>query len=203
MNRSLLRNILVLGVLALLALPASAAADWRQVIEDCSNEGRLSRDYSNAELRKAREKLPTELAEYSSCREIIGAAVTGGSDRGGGRESPGQGVGGAGAADPGEAAARSKDASDLQAITSSRGEAQEPPSVKVGDETVEPGANGLFDLASASNEMPVPLLIALVGVGLLGLGGACIALRKHMPALARIPLLNKIPAPRVPFTKRS
>ena len=109
-------------------------------------------------------------------------------------------MGGAGAADPGEAAARATDQADLDAITGAAANG-EPPSVNVGGEEVQPGTNGLFDLASASNEVPTPLLIALIALGLLALAGG-FALRGRVPALGRVPLLNKIPTPRVPFGKR-
>ena len=121
----------------------------------------------------------------ATARQIIGAAITGGSDKGQGRGSPGQGVGGAGAADPGEAAARAKDAEDLEAITSGAGSGSgsRAPEVQVGEESVEPGTNGLFDLSSASNQLPTPLLIALIALGLLALAGGFVALRGRVPAL--------------------
>jgi hypothetical protein len=197
--------MLVLAAVAVLLAPAGAFADPKQVIKDCGHDGTLNRKYSNSDLRKARDNLPTDLAEYSDCRDVIAAAITGGSDKGGGRGSPGQGVGGAGAADPGEQGARAADAAELQALTSQAADGSkdpEPPRVQVGDEPVEPGSNGLFDLASASNELPVPLLIALICVGLLALAGGWMALRERVPALGRIPVLNKIPTPRVPFSKR-
>ncbi len=195
MVKRVARHLPVLAALVALAAPATAAASPSQVIRDCSDDGALNGKYTNRELRKAKSQLPTDLAEYSDCREIIAAAITSGSDRGGGRGSPGAGVGGAGAADPGEAAARGADAADLDAITGAakNGEA---PSVKIGGEEVTPGTNGLFDLASASNEVPTPLLLALIGLGLLALAGGFVALR------GRVPLLNKIPTPRVPFGKR-
>jgi hypothetical protein len=196
----------VLAALVVLVAPAAASANPRQVIADCGDDGTLNRKYSNSDLRKARDNLPTDLAEYSDCREVIASAITGGSDKGGGRGSPGQGVGGAGAADPGEQGARAQDAADLQAITAGGGgagsESGEAPRVQVGGEPVEPGSNGLFDLASASNELPTPLLIALICLGLLALAGGFVALRERVPALERVPVLNKIPTPRVPFTKR-
>jgi hypothetical protein len=185
----------VFAALVALAAPAAAAASPSQVIRDCSDDGTLNGKYTNRELIKAKKNLPTDIDEYSDCRDIIAAAITSGSDRGGGRGSPGQGVGGAGAADPGEAGARGDDAAELDAITGAarNGEA---PSVNVGGEEVTPGTNGLFDLASASNEVPTPLLLALIGLGLLALAGGFVALR------GRVPLLNKIPTPRVPFGKR-
>ena len=198
-------HLLLRAAVAVLVAPAAAHATPRQVIRDCGNDGTLNRKYSNSDLRKARDNLPTDLAEYSDCRDVISAAITGGSDKGGGRGSPGQGVGGAGVADPGEQGARATDAAELQALTSeaaSGSKDAEPPRVEVGDEPVEPGSNGLFDLASASNELPVPLLIALICVGLLALAGGAVVLRERVPALGRIPVLNKIPTPRVPFTKR-
>jgi hypothetical protein len=196
------RHLLLLATLAVLAVPAAASASPAQVLADCNDDGALSRQYSNSDLRKALDDMPTDLAEYSDCREIIGAAITGGSDKGQGRGSPGKGVGGAGAADPGEQEAKAQDAADLEALTAgAAGSDGKPPKVQVGGESVEPGANGLFDLSSASNQLPTPLLIALIAVGLLALAGGYVALRGRVPALSRIPLLNKIPTPRVPFSR--
>jgi len=196
------RQLLLLAALVALAAPVATQANPGQVLADCNDDGALSRQYSNSDLRKALDNLPTDLAEYSDCKEIIGAAITGGSDKGEGRGSPGQGVGGAGAADPGEAAARAKDSEDLAAITSGASGSGTKPAVQVGDESVEPGTNGLFDLSSASNQLPTPLLLALIALGLLALAGGFVALRGHVPALSRVPVLNKIPTPRVPFKKR-
>jgi hypothetical protein len=190
------RHLLTLAALAALALPAVATASADQVIRDCARDGDLDRSYSNAELRKAQDELPADLDEYSDCREVIAGAVKGGSDRGAGKGSPG-----VGRTDPaGETAARQQDQADLDAIAASGGE--NPPSVEVGGQTVEPGANGLFDLASASNGLPAPLLIALIALALLTLGAGLMALRERVPALGRIPLLSKIPAPRVPLPWR-
>ena len=69
-------------------------------------------------------------------------------------------------------------------------------------EEVEPGSNGLFDLASASNDVPVPLLVALIAIGLLVILGGLVVLRERVPALARIPLLSKIPRVSFPRFRR-
>jgi hypothetical protein len=187
-----LRNLLLPAtLLVLLALPSSALASPEQVVRDCAQDGTLDRSYSNADLRKARDELPSDLDEYSDCREVIGAAIKGGSDRGGGRGSGGAG----GAGSPEEMAARTKDQAKLDANAASRGEAR--PKLEVGGRTVEPGPNGLFDLSSAENGMPTPLLVALIAIGVLALVGCLVALRERIPLLARIPLLSKIPTPRV------
>ncbi|MGH2714892.1 MAG: hypothetical protein ACRDM7_13585 [Thermoleophilaceae bacterium] len=183
------RRLLALTVLALVALPGSAMAN---PVKDCNTDGDLDKQYSNAELRRAIDSLPTDLDEYSNCREILSGAISGGSDKGGNRPT----AGADGSPLPAkEQAARTKDNEELAAITGDPD--RNRPSVEVGGEKVEPGSNGLFDLASASNDLPVPLLVALVALALVALIGGLVALRERIPALARIPLLSKIPTPRV------
>lgn len=197
----------------LLAFPwGEAAASPFQVIRDCNEDGTLDGHYSSRELRGALENLPTDIDEYSDCRELIGAAITSGSTGGnhdnGGGNGPGGGNGsggnsarsGAGALDPNspqEQAARAQDQADLNALTSPGGVQEKPPAVDVGGHTVKPGSNGLFDLASASNSVPLPLLLTLIVLGLLALGAAVVGLRDRIPAMSRIPLLSKLPTPRV------
>jgi hypothetical protein len=190
-----LRNLIVLGVLAALALPASASASADQVLRDCINDGTLDRTYSNEELRKAKDNLPADSDEYSDCSDVIASAIKGGSDRGRGAGSPG--VGGI---DPaGEAAARTQDQGELAALAAEGGE---PPTVDVGGASLEPDSSGFFNLAGAANEVPLPLLFALILLGLFALASGLAAMRERVPALARIPLLSKIPTPRVPFFQR-
>ncbi len=59
-----------------------------------------------------------------------------------------------------------------------------------------PGSDGLFDAASASNGMPLPLVLALVGLALLTLAGSFVALRSRIPLLARISLPSRVRFPR-------
>jgi hypothetical protein len=186
-------RLLVLAVLALLALPAGATAD---PVRDCARDGDLDKQYSNAELKRAIDRIPGDLDEYSNCREVMSGAITGGSDKGGNR--PTAGADGA-PLSPDEQTARGKDNEDLAAITGDPD--RNRPSVEVGGERVEPGPNGLFDLASASNDLPIPLLVALVALALVALIGGLVALRERIPALSRIPLLSKIPTPRVSFPR--
>lgn len=188
-----LRHLLLLAALAALALPAPALASADQAIRDCARDGRLDRNYSDAELRKARDNLPADLDEYSDCRDVFANAIKGGSDRGGGVGSPG--VGGI---DPAaETAARAGDQADLAAATQ-----QDSPRLDVGGTSLEPDSSGFFDLGGAANEVPLPLLLALLLLGLLALASGVGSLRERVPALARVPLLSKIPTLRVPFLGR-
>jgi hypothetical protein len=183
-------RLLVLAVLAMLALPAAATAN---PVADCADDGDLDQQYSNAELRNALDRIPGDLDEYSNCRETISGAIAGGSDKGGNR--PTAGASGR-PVSPKEQAARTKDTSELGAIAGDP--ESHPPSVEVGGERVEPGSNGLFDLASASNDLPTPLLVALIALAVVALIGGITALRGRIPALARIPLLSKIPRVSLP-----
>ena len=174
-------------------MPASAATP-NEVLRDCIRDGTLDGNYSNAELRKARDALPTDSDEYSDCADLIAAAIKSGSDRGGGTGSPG--VGGT---DPaGEAAARTDDQGDLAAIAG--GKDSSP--VEVGGTSLAPDSSGFFNLAGAANQVPLPLLIALLLLALFAMASGFAALRERVPALARIPLLSKIPTPRVPLFQR-
>ena len=187
------RNLVVLVALALVVVPAPAMGSANQVLRDCIRDGKLDGKYSNAELRKARDNLPSDSDEYSDCSEIIAAAIKGGSNRGSGAGSPG-----VGATDPaGEAAARTEDTGDLAAIANSK----DAPAVDVGGTSLAPDSSGFFNLSGAANQVPLPLMIALVLLALFAIASGAAALRERVPALARIPLLSKLPT-RVPFFQR-
>jgi hypothetical protein len=193
--KSPVRHLIVLGALAMLALPAPAFASPDQVITDCVRDGKLDRHYSNSELRRAKNNLPADLDEYSDCRDVIAAAIKGGSDKGLGAGSPG-----IGATNPAaEAAAQAEDQSDLAALASGKGP---KPSVDVGGTNLAPDSSGFFNLGGAANDVQLPLLLALILLSLFALASGLGALRERVPALAEVPLLSKIPTPRVPFLKR-
>lgn len=191
------RHLVLLGAFALLLAPASAQAN---PLRDCVFDDDLDKQYSKSELKEALDNLPTDSDEYGLCRDVIAAAMQGGSDKGKGRPNSG-GAGGVSSLPPEEQTQRKKDTEELSAITGDTGGDPSTPSVEVGGETVEPGSDGVFDLASASNDLPTPLLLALVALGLLAIAGGVIALRGRVPALGRIPLVSKIPTPRVRFPR--
>jgi hypothetical protein len=190
-------SILAAALIAL-AVPAAVQASGFDVIRDCADDSDLDRKYSNSELRQARDNLPSDLDEYSDCREVINSAITGGG--GGGGSDGGSGGGGAGGGSGGSGpkaeAARARDEAALDALTNGRGK----PALNVAGTQVEPGDNGLFDLASAANGLPLPLLLALIAVLLGAAAAGLVALSRRFPGLAeRIPLLSKISLPRVPI----
>jgi hypothetical protein len=198
-----LRNLLLLTVLGVLALPAVAQAD---PVSDCAGDGDLDKRYSNEQLRDALDNIPGDLDEYSNCREVFKSAISSGSDKRNDGSGDGSGSGGSASGGGGgsisadEQQARANDNAELEAITGDANDAK--PEVNVGGEQVEPGSDGLFDLASASNDVPAPLLVALIAIGLLVILGGLVALRKRVPALGRIPLVSKIPRVSLPRFRR-
>lgn len=193
------RNLFLLGALALLVVPSAAQA--ADPVLDCARDNDLDRTYTKSELKSALDDIPTDGDEYGLCREVISSAMHSGSDNGGGRPESG-GSSGDGVSSN-EQSNRAKDADELSALAGDGGSDPAPPTVGVGGETVTPGDDGTFDLASASNDLPVPVLIALIALGLLAVTGVLIALRSRIPALARLPVLSKIPTPRVPSPRSS
>jgi hypothetical protein len=99
-----MRRTIFLALLAtlLLVVPAARAADPTTVIKDCEDDSVLQGNYSLAELRKARSDLPSDIDEYSDCRDVLGRAIaaktstpSSGDDSGGSSSSSG-GAGGTG-----------------------------------------------------------------------------------------------------------
>jgi hypothetical protein len=192
--KHVVRHLFAITLRAMLALPASASASADQAVRDCVYDGKLDHHYSNAELRRARDHLPSDADEYSDCRDVIAAAIKGGSDRSGGKSSPGLG-----ATDPAaEAAAQATDQSDLAAIAGS----DKAPELDVGGQELKPDSSGFFKLGGAANQVPLPLLIALLLLCTMALVTGLGSVRERVPALARIPFLSKIPTLRVPFIGR-
>ena len=74
--------------------------------------------------------------------------------------------------------------------------------MNVGGTKLQPDSSGYFNVGGAANEVPLPLLLALILLSLFALASALGAVRDRVPALASVPLLSKIPTPRVPFLKR-
>jgi len=89
MRRAYLLMLLVL-------VPASTAhASGQQVIRDCTDDGRLEGHYSQKDLRSAQANLPSDVAEYTNCADVIRAAqlgTAGGSAGGGGAAGATSGV---------------------------------------------------------------------------------------------------------------
>src|SRR6266480_2793797 len=63
----------------LLASPDVALASPQAVIRDCAQDGKLDQHYSLSDLKNAEKKLPTDVDEYTNCRDVINQAEVQGS----------------------------------------------------------------------------------------------------------------------------
>lgn len=96
------RTTLLILVLAL-ACAGEAHASASDVLRDCTDDGRLQRTYTQQELRQALATMPSDVDEYTDCRDVIRAAQlagAGGSDGGAGSAGGGAGMGAGTPGDP-------------------------------------------------------------------------------------------------------
>ena len=191
---ALLRRLILLCTAFALLAPASALADGSSVIKDCTDDGRLSKRYQQSEYRDALANLPTDVDEYTDCRDVIrnaqlGAAggggtsggAAGGAGGGGATGSVGGGFSGTGGTGADGAPGPNNAEEALATATPQEREAVEAgrtagaKAVRIGDQVVEPGALG-FGSVGAVNGLPASLVIVLVLLALaLGAGGAQLA----------------------------
>src|SRR3954451_12905483 len=82
--RMQLRTLPVLIVVLLLGVPAAAQASGNDVIRDCAQDGQLNKHYSQSDLQNAYDNLPSDIDEYTDCRQVIRAAMGGGNGNTGG-----------------------------------------------------------------------------------------------------------------------
>ena len=185
-----LRQTLFLAVmLCALALPATAHADYRDAIADCAEDGVLDGSYTNEELKKARKNLPTDLAEYTDCPDVLAAAITGGPGKSGRAASP------QAAANPAlvtENGAQAATQEDLDAVrkkvaTSADGKAEK---IEIAGRDITPGEGGVFDRAGSTdaNVLPLPLLLSLIALAAMCALAALLVLRRQWPATRRAAL---------------
>lgn len=155
--------------LALLALPSLAHASAADVIRDCTLDSRLDGTYTQKELRSALANLPSDVDEYTNCRDVIRAAQLAGGSGGGSS-------GGGTASDPGAAgggtAAPDADERDLPGAFGGFDDVPEDPTAAatpqereaIAEAVVSPRAAEATQLASTP--MPAPVVAALAAGGL-------------------------------------
>jgi hypothetical protein len=185
-----IRNVLIfIAVAAAFGMAsASAFASPQAVIRDCAKDGTLNHHYSLSDLKNALKKLPTDVDEYTNCRDVINQAET----QGGGGGSGGSGLGGpGGTAGGGTGGGSGPSAADTRALDSAIHSNGSAPTLSLGGRKVVPGSGGLFKTASATGSLPVPVLLALIAVAALTAAGGFVAVRRRFPeavgAALRVP----------------
>ncbi|MFL5844138.1 MAG: hypothetical protein ACJ762_05530 [Solirubrobacteraceae bacterium] len=158
----MLRRLTTAAVVALsLLVPASSAlASGDDVLIDCNDHGRLTKDYSQKEYRDALSRIPADLKQYTDCENIIRRAQLG--QRGTSEANAGTPFAGA---TPEEQAAAEKDIAEAAKV------GRTPQ--RIGGAVITPGALAYTKVSAATTELPTPLLV-LVALILLGTVGFAI-----------------------------
>ena len=183
MRRSSLAALVALATLA--PAPAIAAADTKALIRDCE-DGRIDGSYSQKEFSDAVRSIPTDLEQYTDCRDVLRRAQLGAAGGGGasGGDAGAPGAGGAagggapGASGPSPTSAQlleSASPAERAAITEAIGEGGAAP-VRIGGRSVSPESTGLSP-AGAANVVPTPLIVALALLAVALLAGGTQTIR--------------------------
>jgi len=183
-------------LLAAAVIPAQAVAQGSdEVIRDCAEDGDLDGDYSQEELDDAYENMPSDIDEYTNCREVIQGAREqrdgGGGDNNGGSPSGGTTGGGSG----GGATAPGGQGTDADEINSraENGRNDDAPTASVAGEELD-SSGGTYSANADSDGMPAALIVALILVALGVLAGAAYLLRDHLPPS----IASRLPGPLKP-----
>jgi hypothetical protein len=180
-----LRTSLVLIAVLLLGLPAAARASGSDVIRDCADDGKLDKQYTQKELRDADKNLPSDIDEYTDCRQAIRSAMHGGSGNPGG-----PGPAGAIITPSGAVAASQQDIDALTAVQDNSVKGKRHP-IAIAGEKITPGTAGLSGpLAglAGSNGMPASLVTAIAALLVLAAVTAYLAAREKFPVVRRVAL---------------
>jgi len=161
----MLRLVLAGLLLALAIAPAAEAASTTQILRDCADDGVLQGHYTPAELRKARNNIPTDTDQYTDCRDVLAraaanAAAGDGNSGGAGGGGFGGGSGGGGGTPQGPLTPTTPD--DQNTLNQALREGGK--GVDVGGTSIVPGAVG-FNADAARNSMPTTLIVLLALLG--------------------------------------
>jgi hypothetical protein len=206
------------AVLALLVVPAFAQASGTDVIRDCNYDGHIDGNYTQAEYEQAEQQLQGDNDQYSDCREVIaqaraGAASSGskknGSGGGGGSSTSGGGGGGSASSSgsggsgsgSGDSSGGGRGATDTRAgspvtglgdpkLATASGAYAPTADDKAAYEQALSAARHVPTAATpdTTNSIPLPVLIAIVCVGLVIAATSFLVARKRLPVVGRAAL---------------
>jgi hypothetical protein len=188
-GRMLLRLALASCVAAVLLTTASPAlAGTREkILQECQ-DGRLSGDYTAKEIRDARNNIPTDIDQYSDCRDVLARALAGKAGGGGGAgggAGGGGGLGGSGGSGPLLTPSSEADNSAIREAQTSGGKP-----VEVGGSPVAPGVAG-FATGAPRTGLPAGVIAVLVLLGLGALASAAPLARRRIGSVSGLATLGK------------
>jgi hypothetical protein len=197
-----MRRTIFLALLAALLIAPVARADETAIYKDCQDDSRLEGHYSVSQLRQAKADLPSDVDEYSDCRDVLSRAIAdktsasssgsqgGGGGAGGGSTGSG-GSGGSGASSgSGSHAGSSPPADsagaaplvpstpqDSAALTQAAAQGASPVNLDGGK--IVPGGASRLAADVGRNSLPLPLVLVLIGLAAGVVGGAARRIRNR------------------------
>ena len=192
-------RLVIVSVVAvgLLAAPPALADTREQIYRQCQN-GALTRHFTAKQIRDARNNIPTDVDQYSDCRDVLARALAAKAAGQGGGGSGGGSAGGGGGGGPssGGGGGVSLDAltpDDHRAIESAAARGGAP--VGVGGSEIAPSAAGLAARA-ARHRVPAPVLAVLALLALAAAVAAAPAVGSRLGGLTGIATLGRRVLPR-------
>jgi len=174
----MVRLLTLSGLILLLAAPAASAGPREKILRECQ-EGRITGDYTPKQLRDARKNIPTDIDEYSDCRDVLARAAlagrSGSGGGGGGTAAPGGVLPGGGGGSRAFASGP-EETKDLEKAL-----IDAPAGATVDGDKLVPGASGLAADA-ARHGIPTSLVTALILFGLCALAAAAPTVRRRVLA---------------------
>ena len=178
MRRLLFVLVTTLTLVLAAAAPPADAARGNKVIRDCTDDGRLQGKYSQKDLRDALDSIPSDVDEYTNCREIIRRAAFGGA----GGDNAGGEFGGF--SDPGADPLANATPEEREAVAKAIAQGGKP--VRLEDDKGRPigavvrPADVARRTGPGSTDVPTPMLIAALLLLLGGLAAAAPTFRDRV-----------------------
>jgi hypothetical protein len=188
-----MRRLLALLITFTLVPAATAlAGSGTAVIRDCTDDGVLEGHYTQKQLRDALSSIPSDVDEYTNCREVIRraalAAAGGGGKGGGGSTSSGSGggeFGGFTAPQAGTDPLKSASAQERAAVSKATQEGGN--ALRLFDANGKPIGGALIKPSQVARrtgpgttDVPTPLLIVAVLLALAALAAAAPTFRHRV-----------------------
>lgn len=181
------RLSLLITIVALLAVPAGAFASPQQIYDDCQDNGRLDKKYADSDYRKALKDMPEDLDEYTNCRDLVRAGLSGVDTTGGGDGSGGGGgTGGSGGGSLPEGMPQTNGAGSVPLdpkgkplnplIDAQQHERDEITAAQKGEE-IRPTSAGVRP-GEPDGDLPLPLIAVLLLAGIAGLAAGALGIKQ-------------------------
>ena len=168
----MVRLLTLSGLILLLAAPTASAGVRENILRECQ-DGRITGHYTPKQLRDARNHIPSDVDEYSDCRDVLAQATL--VRHSGGTGSRASKAPGGVQPTTGRAPLTANDPVESQTLNDARLKSE---ALSVGDQSLIPGATGFN--AAARRELPTPVLVALFLLGLCASAATFASVRRRV-----------------------